>query len=181
MRVLLVRHACAGRKEDWDGEDDARPLDAIGRQQASDLAHHLDAVPLRRLLTSPALRCVETFAEVAARHGLPLDTTAVLAPDADPEDLLRALTDPAFADAALCTHGETLQGVLRHLREAGTIVRPDADDEGRLFIKGSVWTLTVEPEATPAIVELRHAVPSAVESCAAHPVRGADRRVPHSA
>ena len=181
MRVLLVRHACAGRKEDWDGEDDARPLDAVGRAQAGDLARHLDAVPLRRLLTSPARRCVDTFTEVAARHGLPLETTAVLAADADPERLLEEITGPAFADAALCTHGETLQGVLRLLRGAGTVVRPDGGDEDRLLIKGSVWTLTVEPGATPPVVELRHAVPSAVQTCAAHTGRSAEDRVPHTA
>lgn len=181
MRVLLVRHACAGRKEDWDGSDDTRPLDAIGRQQARDLAHHLDTVPLRRLLTSPALRCVDTFAEVASRHGLPLEATAMLAADADAALLLQAIGDPSLADAALCTHGETLQRLLPLLHGAGTRVRPDAGDEDRLLLKGSVWTLTVEPGATPAVVAVDHAVPSTVESCAAHPRRAAEDRVQHTA
>jgi 8-oxo-dGTP diphosphatase len=175
MEVHLVRHACAGRKGDWPGPDVARPLDEVGRAQARDLADHLDHVPLRRLLASPAVRCTQTFDEVAVRHGLVLETTGMLAADADPERLLQALADPALADAALCTHGETLKGLLPLLRGAATRVQADADDDERLLLKGSVWTLTVEPGAAPAFVALRHAVPSAVESCAPHPQWEASR------
>jgi 8-oxo-dGTP diphosphatase len=169
MEVHLVRHACAGRKGDWPGPDVSRPLDEVGRAQARDLADHLDGVPIRRLLASPAARCVQTLDEVAVRHGLVLETTAVLAADADPELLQQALADPALADAVLCTHGETLKALLPLLRRSATRVQADADDDGRLLLKGSVWTLTVEPGADPAVTELRHAVPSEVESCAEHP------------
>ena len=169
MEVHLVRHACAGSKGDWPGPDVERPLDEVGRAQARDLADHLDGVRLRRLLASPALRCTQTFDEVAERHGLALETTGMLAADADPVLLLQALADPALADAALCTHGETLKGLLPLLQRAATRVQADADDDERLLLKGSVWTLTVEPGADPTFVELRHAVPSAVESCAPHP------------
>jgi 8-oxo-dGTP diphosphatase len=171
MRVHLVRHACAGHKEDWPGSDESRPLDPVGRTQARDLARHLGTVPLRRLLTSPAVRCVETVAGIATSHGIELERTSLLAADADPVRLLAALTDPALADAALCTHGETMKALLPLLRRAGTRVEADGQDEDRLLLKGSVWTLTVDPRPQPAVVELRHVVPSAVESCADHSVR----------
>ncbi len=35
--VLLVRHAKAGKRGDWPGDDDDRPLDAAGRAQAQRL------------------------------------------------------------------------------------------------------------------------------------------------
>lgn len=179
MEVHLVRHACAGRKGAWPGPDVSRPLDEVGLAQARDLADHLDGVPLRRLLASPTARCVQTLDEVARRHGLVLETTAMLAADADPELLLQALADPALADAALCTHGETLKALLPLLRQAATRVQADGDDDGRLLLKGSVWTLTVAPGAGPTFIELRHAVPSEVESCAAHPRWEAPEPLPH--
>ncbi len=179
MRVHLVRHACAGRKVDWDGPDALRPLDPIGRHQAHHLADHLDGVPLRRVLTSPALRCVETVEEVAARHGLVPEPTPLLATDADPAELLRLVADPSCADAVLCTHGETMKGLLPLVRAMATDVRADADDDERLLLKGSVWTLGVDPGATPPIVALHHTVPSAIESCAAHPSEPAADPVPH--
>lgn len=178
MQVHLVRHACAGRKSDWDGPDATRPLDDVGRQQAHDLARHLDAVPLRRVLTSPTTRCVETIAEAGERHGLAVEPTALLAADADPTAVLDLVSTPALADVALCTHGETLEAVLSLLRAAGTVVRPDGSDDDRLMLKGSVWTLTVAPGSVPAVTELVQAVPSTVESCAAHPERRAAERVP---
>jgi 8-oxo-dGTP diphosphatase len=179
MRVHLVRHACAGRKGDWSGSDESRPLDAVGHAQARDLARHLGSVPLRRLLTSPAVRCVETVADLAASHGIELERTSLLQADADPGTLLAALTDPALADAALCTHGETMKALLPLLRGAGTRVEADGADDDRLLLKGSVWTLTVDPGPRPTIVELRHVVPSAVESCADHPLRPVAEPVPH--
>ena len=42
MRVLLVRHARAGDRGEWVGDDAHRPLDAKGRKQAKRLAKRLD-------------------------------------------------------------------------------------------------------------------------------------------
>ncbi len=41
--LILVRHARAGDREEWDGPDDLRPLDARGREQAQRLAEVLPA------------------------------------------------------------------------------------------------------------------------------------------
>ena len=34
MTILLVRHARAGSRKDWDGPDEKRPLSKKGRRQA---------------------------------------------------------------------------------------------------------------------------------------------------
>ena len=44
MRVLLVRHARAGDRGEWVGDDAHRPLDAKGRKQAKRLAKRVDLV-----------------------------------------------------------------------------------------------------------------------------------------
>ena len=52
--VYLVRHAHAGKKAQWQGPDQARPLSAQGRKEALGLRDQLRDLPVRRLLSSPA-------------------------------------------------------------------------------------------------------------------------------
>lgn len=173
MELHLIRHGCAGRKDGWRGPDADRPLDPAGVAQAQALCDHLLGVPLRRLLSSPARRCIDTLAPIAAERQREIEHTPELLPGADPEVLLRRLADPSLADAALCTHGETLTGLLPLLRDAGTAIAPDGGDDGRLLVKGSLWTLTVEPGRSPQVVALRHVIPSPVTACAEHAGHGA--------
>ena len=68
-RLFLVRHgrAAAG----WDTDPDPG-LDAIGRQQAQDVAERLDAIGPVPLLSSPLRRCQETSAPLVARWSTPV-------------------------------------------------------------------------------------------------------------
>jgi 8-oxo-dGTP pyrophosphatase MutT (NUDIX family) len=52
--LLLVRHGRAGSREQWDGDDDARPLDDKGRAQAEALARLLPAYDPERPAVGPA-------------------------------------------------------------------------------------------------------------------------------
>ena len=67
MIVLLVRHARAGDREKWEGDDRLRPLDRKGRRQAEGLVELLAEYPIERLLSSQYLRCIQTFEPLAAR------------------------------------------------------------------------------------------------------------------
>ena len=58
--LLLVRHARAGDRSDWDGPDDLRPLDPRGREQARRLAEVLPLFRPDDLLSAPPVRCMET-------------------------------------------------------------------------------------------------------------------------
>ena len=60
MALLLVRHAKAGNRFDWDGEDVDRPLSTAGRRQAAGLVDELAPYSVKRVLSSPFRRCVET-------------------------------------------------------------------------------------------------------------------------
>lgn len=68
--LLLVRHALAGDRDDWEGDDRLRPLEPRGREQARALVALLEPRRPRRVLTSPALRCIETVAPLAAALGV---------------------------------------------------------------------------------------------------------------
>ena len=71
--VILLRHAKAVAKSNWKRADDRRPLDDAGRADAKALAELLACFgPRARLITSPAVRCVETLRPFAELSGAEL-------------------------------------------------------------------------------------------------------------
>ena len=93
MQVMLVRHARAVSKRDWAGPDLLRPLDDVGERHALGLVDTLAETPIRRLVSSPALRCVQTLEPLASHTGLTIETNELLAPDGDACTVLDHLRD----------------------------------------------------------------------------------------
>lgn len=132
----LVRHAHAGDKRAWDGPDSLRPLSDPGRREAHGLLTQLRDYPITRIVSSPAVRCLQTVEPLAQRRGLPVEPTDALAVDADPAALAALLLDPAAGEAVLCSHGELIGAVLTRL------IGPDVADAGQLTRpKGAAWVL----------------------------------------
>jgi 8-oxo-dGTP diphosphatase len=105
MPLLLVRHASAGDRDDWDGDDRARPLDERGRAQAASLVDALAGYPIQRILTSPAVRCVETVAPLSAARRVEPEVREELSEErqrAAGADLLRSVDG---SDVVVCGHG----------------------------------------------------------------------------
>ncbi|MEO6081702.1 MAG: NUDIX hydrolase [Umezawaea sp.] len=63
--VLLVRHAKAGKRENWPGDDDLRPLSSAGWRQAEGLRSVLPLFAPARVHAAPRARCVQTVQGVA--------------------------------------------------------------------------------------------------------------------
>ena len=78
MIGVFVRHARAGDREKWEGDDRLRPLDRKGRRQAEGLVELLAEYPIERLLSSPYLRCVQSFEPLAQARGLEIEQVAEL-------------------------------------------------------------------------------------------------------
>jgi phosphohistidine phosphatase SixA len=116
MSVILLRHAWAGERDEWDGDDRLRPLDGRGRKQARKLADTLRALGVRRAVSSPYARCVQTLEPL----GLPIEEDERLAEGASPDDAL-ALLD-SLEDAVACTHGDIVEAVLGHSLKKGKYV-----------------------------------------------------------
>lgn len=115
VRMFLVRHASAGQRKDWPGDDGDRPLDAVGRAQAAAVAQRLAHLAPHAVLTSPALRCVQTVAPLAEALGTTsqvVNWLAVDALEAAVPSLLDLVGEMGTAPAVLCTHGEVLTAVL---------------------------------------------------------------------
>lgn len=134
----LIRHAVAGarsRNGQDPIDDDLRPLDETGRAQARYLAEHFEGCSVSRVLSSPAVRCIQTVEAIAAAHGVEIETTPILAESSSPSaviDLIENLPD----DAVLCTHGDIIPEVIRRLANRGMVT---AGAVG--YAKGSLWTL----------------------------------------
>jgi len=112
VRVVLVRHARAGRRKEWTGDDRLRPLDERGRRQAAGLVGPLASLGVDRLVSSPYARCVETLEPTAALLELPLDERDELAEGASAEDVRSLLESLDGATPALCTHGDVVEALL---------------------------------------------------------------------
>jgi len=137
--LYLVRHAHAGDKGAWTGPDALRPLSDPGRREAHGLLTQLRDYPITRIVSSPAVRCLQTVEPLAQRRGLPVEPADTLGVEADPAGLADLLLDPAADETVLCSHGELIGAALTRLLE------PNLADVGELtWPKGSTWVLEVD-------------------------------------
>ena len=81
VTLVLVRHAWAGKRSHWRGDDRLRPLDDRGRRQAAELLEVLGGVEIGRIVSSPDLRCVQTVEPLAAERGLEVEPADALGED----------------------------------------------------------------------------------------------------
>jgi broad specificity phosphatase PhoE len=143
--LYLVRHGEAGDKHLWYGDDAVRPITPLGRLQSEALVAALSQYPVRRIISSPTARCVQTVEPLARRRNLPIETDLDLAVDSG-LDAVRALAERVWDDAAvLCTHGEVIGAFLGHVFANG-VARPPGRTRWQ---KGSVWVLGGLDDGSP--------------------------------
>ena len=139
--VLLVRHASAVGPRAWEGEDRARPLDAVGLQQAEALRRGLPAFSPTHLLSADRARCVQTLQPLARDLGLPVELEACLAEEehlASPGEAGRRVVELARGreTTGLCAEGS----VIRHLLATFSVADNSSAEEFEPE-EGSVWVL----------------------------------------
>lgn len=139
MAIYLVRHAKAGDRNAWEGDDVKRPLTKSGWRQAEGLLDQLGDRKFRRVLTSPYVRCVQTVEPLAKKAGLRIEKADWLAEGAGIEPIMEFLRQPDATDAVLCTHGDVMQEMVEHLARKGVISPSDASQ----IEKGATWALHV--------------------------------------
>lgn len=136
FEVIFVRHAKAGSRSAWQGDDRLRPLTSAGRKQANGLIKLLKDAKFERILSSPYVRCLETVEPLSHERNLPVEATEVLAEATGLEAFL-ALVDEVGANAVYCGHGDILLELLEVFVDDRLIKPADAKLE-----KGSVWLLS---------------------------------------
>ena len=134
--AYLVRHAKAGDRSDWSGDDRLRPLTKPGQRQAEALAKTLDGEPIDRILSSGYLRCIQTVEPLGARRTLSVEPVKDLEEGAGGESVLRLIQKYRGRNVVLCTHGDVMEELLEGLIAQGLVQRARAHME-----KGSTWVL----------------------------------------
>ena len=143
VTLYVVRHANAGRRSNWTGDDRTRPLSDRGELQAKGIATAVDgsrrskATP--RILASPARRCVQTMEPLAVQIGGEVVEDARLFEGASRREistLLDEVADVADGDgtAVVCSHGDVIPILLQLLVEAG--MEPERN---LVWQKASTW------------------------------------------
>jgi len=152
--VLVVRHATAGSRAAWRGDDRLRPLDECGVAQADELVRILSRFEIGRIVSADLRRCTETVALLAEAFGLEIDLAPIVSEAGYPghEDeamaLVRELGD-AEHDAVVCSQGEVIPDLVRRLATTdglpfdGPIRAP----------KGSTWALSLDLDGRLVSVE----------------------------
>ena len=140
--VLLVRHGEAGEREQWQGDDDLRPLSAEGHRQADVLRTLLPLFGARRVYSAPSLRCRQTVEPVAVNLGVSIIAEPRLSEHeyaADPAATLDRLTEIAAepgGPAVVCSQGGVIPDLVRALAGKAGLNLRDVPSE-----KGSYWGL----------------------------------------
>lgn len=163
--VYVIRHAKAGDRRRWSGDDVSRPLSKTGRRQAKGLVRVLSDRTVKRILSSPAIRCLDTVRPLADQRGVPIEPRDELLEGAPLSGLLAMLDELRSSPSVLCAHGDLIPAVVEHLEARGVVAVSD-----RGWKKGSVWVL--EREAG-LIVRATYIPPPEVK-----PKRSARRRHP---
>lgn len=125
--IIVLRHAKAVDRDSWEGKDAARPLSSRGKKQANSIVGPLVSFGARKLISSPATRCVKTLTPLSAALGRKIETTKLIGQDAWEE----GLSDPrtivgqrvrARKPTVLCSHGPVLPDILSEIALAtGTL------------------------------------------------------------
>jgi 8-oxo-dGTP diphosphatase len=125
--IIALRHGKATAPTSWSGPDAARPLTERGVQQSASNVVTIEAWRPRKIITSPAVRCVATVAPLAAATGIKPKQEPNLSQDAweDGSANVREVVGKRVrkrASAVLCSHGPVLPEILREVALAtGTV------------------------------------------------------------
>ena len=134
-QLYLVRHAKAGERSTWNGDDVDRPLSKKGHKQSELVSIRLAKLEPRRLLSSPYVRCIQTLEPLAARLGTKVEIDERLT-EYQPIEPVLELISTAKNATVMCSHGDIIPAVIEQLKRSGTQLRTPTD-----WRKASVWVL----------------------------------------
>ncbi len=118
--LLLVRHGKAIGRGAWKGPDASRPLSERGVAQAASLVDALTAWAPKRIVSSPAVRCVTTVAPLSAATGIEVKREAGISQDAwesGKAEVRRVVGKRVRSGktAVICGHGPVFPEIIREI------------------------------------------------------------------
>ncbi|MDX6324299.1 MAG: 8-oxo-(d)GTP phosphatase [Nocardioidaceae bacterium] len=131
--LAIVRHAQALPRNDWEPDDQERPLTDLGRRQAEALTPTLSAYGIDRLVSSSSRRCWTTLAPYGVEANLHIEETDELseedATDVGIGEEIEWLVD-LRESVAVCSH----RPVLPLLFDALNVDPPSLDLAGMVVV-----------------------------------------------
>ncbi len=118
MTIYLVRHAKAGSRHDWHGDDRLRPLSKAGHRQAEALALRLSDLGVSTLVSSPFVRCVQTLEPLARAANVAVITDDCLG-EGRPFDKVLSLMTALPDGSVICSHGDVIPETIAALERRG--------------------------------------------------------------
>ena len=147
--VLLARHAKAGSRANWTGDDDLRPLSPAGQRQADALRVLVTAFRPDTVFSAPRLRCVQTVRAVADELDVEVSQEPLLSEEGFQDDpgaalaKLREIAGGANTGTALvCSQGGAIPSLVAALAQRDGVTLADAAADRVPSKKGSVWLLS---------------------------------------
>jgi 8-oxo-(d)GTP phosphatase len=158
--VVLVRHARAGKRREWHGDDALRPLDRVGQAQARRLGLLLAIWRPTAIYAADRTRCIQTVEPLADRLGLRVQVDPALSDEgylADEERSTKSVVALARPGACVvvCSQGDAIPGLVTRMVSGltstdthkagfwvlcfadGTAITADYYDDARRPLQGS--------------------------------------------
>ncbi len=137
MTLLIVRHAHAGERRSWNGDDRLRPLSERGLKQATSIARKLAPHEPTRILTSPTVRCRQTIEPLGDAVGVRVKDDDRLFEGPSRSDIESLLDDAARKKATvMSSHGDVIPALLHALVERGM-----THEDRLIWQKASTWVV----------------------------------------
>jgi len=155
LKIFLVRHGKPVKRAVWAGKDGLRPLTSKGEDQARGIQSTLSGVPIRRIRSSPAIRCHETVERLATDRSLLVELDDRLDEENDSGSAALLLEDELESPLLICAGRSQILGLLRVVG-----VGDDVPDSVRCQ-KGSIWALEIE---AGMLIDAKYLPPVAVEA-----------------
>lgn len=142
--VLLVRHALAGSRSEWEDDDKLRPLDETGWEQAQDLVRLLSRFEVQQIISADYLRCTQTVEPLSEALGLAIKEEELFSETGFPgleHETLNRLRDlgASLNTTVVCSQGDVIPSLLERLAMEDHVDLPDVSTK-----KAGTWALNFE-------------------------------------
>jgi 8-oxo-dGTP diphosphatase len=129
--LILLRHGKALARSEWPGDDDDRPLDMLGQNQAVRMLSIYQVFNLAEIHTSDAIRCYDTVSPMAKSLDLKLIVSGKLSESTfkkDKEKVFEYVKDLLKNEKStlICSHNPILPKLLNKISKKNEL-EPDED------------------------------------------------------
>lgn len=145
--LLIIRHAKAGQKAKYRGDDRLRPLDKVGKRQAQALVPQCLVFGAQHVHSADRVRCEQTVGPLAETLGVPILSEPTLSeeayhddPDAAHQQMLSIAAMPGIR--AVCSQGKVIPPLLDWWTGRDRVELPVGATR-----KASMWVLSLDEDS----------------------------------